>query len=153
MLSERFEHAMRLMVILCRRSPQGHTPEELVQLAQIPASEVQEFLGALARGGLVAQAQDQWRSAREAAKITLADVIALVAPIRRITTCPMGYAEHGVNLCPLHRTLDNALGALEIAFQRTTVHHLLHQPQTNRPLCRFPSLDTEALVLGQRPTP
>ncbi len=152
MLSDRFEHALRLMVILSRRSPEYHTTDELVQLAQLPQNEVLGFLETLARGGLVGQGAPGWSSAKPSTEITLYHVISLVAPITRITTCPMGYAEHGINLCPLHRTLDNALGALEVAFQRTTIHHLLHQPQTSRPLCRFPNAAIEAAVLA-RPTP
>jgi Rrf2 family nitric oxide-sensitive transcriptional repressor len=153
MLSERFEHALRLMVILCRRAPEHHTIDELVQLAQLPPSEVISFLGSLAGGDLVTEGPRGWTSAKPSADITLYGVISLVAPIKRITTCPMGYAEHGINLCPLHRTLDNALGALEVAFQRTTIHHLLHQPQTSRPLCRFPNAAIEAAVLSKPISP
>jgi len=142
MLSDRFEHALRLMVILCRNAPSHHSLAELTHLAQFPEAEVHEYLLALQQGGLV---KPGWTCTIPSNEITLLRVIQLVAPIRRITSCPMGYAEHGLNLCPLHRTIDNALGALETAFQRTTIHHLLHQPETNRPLCRFPHLPTATM--------
>jgi hypothetical protein len=43
-----------------------------------------------------------------------------VGPIKRIKTCPLGLAAHGVRLCPLHKRLDGALAMAEQAFRHTT---------------------------------
>src|SRR4051812_17601041 len=44
-----------------------------------------------------------YRLARPAKEITLLEVVRSMAEIQRITTCPLGIASHGPNLCPLHR--------------------------------------------------
>lgn len=135
MLSDRFEHALRLMVILGRKYPASVPIAELASTAELPQAEASDYLIALEKAGLV---KPGWSCGRPTDQITLIQVMDQVAPIKRITTCPMGYAEHGVNLCMLHRTLDNALGALQAAFQRMTLQHILMEPQSNKPLCRFP---------------
>ena len=61
-----------------------------------------------------------------------------VDPITRITECPLGIEGHGSSLCPLHRGLDNAMAAVEMAFRKMTIHQVLSQPSGSRPLCPFP---------------
>ena len=63
-----------------------------------------------------------------------------VDPIKRITTCPLDLAAHGVRLCPLHRRVDNALAAVEKAFRSTTLAELLAEPTSSKPLCEFPNV-------------
>jgi Rrf2 family nitric oxide-sensitive transcriptional repressor len=139
MLPDRFEHGLRLMVLLCRRAPDLLSLQELTDLSKLPREEVEDLLKSMHNTGLVKKA---WGSLRSDRDITLYDVLTATAQLRRITSCPLGFVEHGANLCPLHRTLDNALGALEVAFRRTTIHHILNQPQTSRPLCRFAAAET-----------
>jgi Rrf2 family nitric oxide-sensitive transcriptional repressor len=136
------------MVLLCRRSPGTHSARELTDLAKLPIEETDNLLLALHNAGLV---KKEWSSMRKDSDITLYDVLLATSQLRRITSCPLGFVEHGINLCPLHRTLDNALGALEVAFKRTTIHHILHQPQTSRPLCRFASAEPDQTPSADAP--
>jgi DNA-binding IscR family transcriptional regulator len=135
MLSDRFEHALRLMVILGRKYPQAIATGELAATSQLTAAETTGYLSALEQAGLVRPA---WACGRPTNEITLLQVMDQVAPIKRITACPMGYTEHGANLCLLHRTLDNALGALQAVFRKMTLQQILIEPELSRPLCRFP---------------
>jgi DNA-binding IscR family transcriptional regulator len=70
-------------------------------------------------------------------KLTLLEVINAVDPVKRIKTCPMDLASHGVNLCPLHRRLDNALASVEKAFGSTTLAEILSETGGSIPLCDF----------------
>jgi DNA-binding IscR family transcriptional regulator len=73
----------------------------------------------------------------EPEKLTLLEVINAVDPVKRIKTCPMDLASHGVNLCPLHRRLDNALASVEKAFGSTTLAEILSETGGSIPLCDF----------------
>src|SRR5262249_9760890 len=73
--------------------------------------------------------------AKPATRLTILDVVNAVEPIRRIRECPLGLKTHGVNLCPLHKRLDQALATVEDAFRRTTLAELLDEPTNSHPLC------------------
>jgi DNA-binding IscR family transcriptional regulator len=77
--------------------------------------------------------------ARPPAELTILEVVDAVEPFRRIRQCPLGLKAHGVNLCPLHRRLDDALALVEDAFRRTTLAEVLDQPSASVPLCEFPT--------------
>jgi DNA-binding IscR family transcriptional regulator len=72
-------------------------------------------------------------------QLTILEVVNAVEPIQRIRTCPLGLAAHGVQLCPLHRRLDNALAMMEAAFGQSTLAEVLHEPTRGKPLCPFPA--------------
>jgi Rrf2 family transcriptional regulator, nitric oxide-sensitive transcriptional repressor len=72
-------------------------------------------------------------------EVTILEVVNAVEPIQRIRTCPLGLAAHGVQLCPLHRRLDNALATVEEAFASSTLAEILAEPSRSIPLCPFPS--------------
>ena len=71
-------------------------------------------------------------------RLTVFDVIQAVDPIRRITACPLGLKGH-MNLCPLHRRLDNAIALVETALRESTIAELLLAPNPRKgipiPLC------------------
>src|SRR5581483_2327474 len=76
---------------------------------------------------------------RPPAELTILEVVNAVEPIQRIRTCPLGLAGHGVNLCPLHRRLDDAMATVESAFGGTTLAEVLAEPAESVPLCEFPA--------------
>src|SRR5690242_11221105 len=58
----------------------------------------------------------------------------------RLIKSQRGLNSHGVNLCPLHRRLDNALALVEDAFRKSTLADLLNEPSASTPLCENPDL-------------
>jgi len=77
---------------------------------------------------------------KEPGALTLLEVVNAVEPIKRIETCPLGLASHGVRLCPLHKRLDGALAMVERAFAQTTLAEVLAEPGESIPLCDFPAM-------------
>jgi len=59
--------------------------------------------------------------------LTVLDVVNTVDPIERIERCPLGLQSHGMNLCPLHKRLDEAIGFIEKAFAKTKIADLVIQ--------------------------
>ena len=51
-----------------------------------------------------------------------------VDPLKRIKSCPLGLQAHAVNLCPLHRKLDDAVKSVEDAFASTTIASVCEEP-------------------------
>ena len=78
-----------------------------------------------------------FRLARRLERMTLLDIVDAVDPLERIRECPLGLAGHGPNLCPLHRTLDEAYAAIEKRFAETTLASLLRERRKSGQ-CPFP---------------
>jgi DNA-binding IscR family transcriptional regulator len=72
---------------------------------------------------------------RDPGTLTLWEVVNALEPFQRITTCPLGLGSHGSHLCPLHSSLDHALGTMETLFRSMTVSQMLSQTGAATPLC------------------
>ncbi len=141
MLSQTAEYALRAAVCLAASPDERLTTPRIAAITRVPAGYLSKVLQALARAGLV----ESYRGlgggfvlARPAAELTVLEVINAVDPIRRITTCPLHIAAHGTSLCPLHRRLDGAIAAVEVAFAATTIAEILAEPE-GAGFCQFPT--------------
>jgi len=109
----------------------SHTAQDIAQNTRIPLDYLAKILNSLSRAGLVSAQRGRhggFQAARPAAEISVLDVVAAVDPVRRIFTCPLGLTEHGTDLCPLHRKLDDAARSMEETFQATTIGSLAGVP-------------------------
>jgi Rrf2 family transcriptional regulator, nitric oxide-sensitive transcriptional repressor len=141
MISQTAEYALRAIVFLADHPAEAQTAEAIAKDTKVPVGYLAKIMQGLARSGLVTSQRGLYGGFtinRPIKELTIYDVIQAVDPIRRITECPLGLEGHGTALCPLHRGLDNAMAAVEMAFKKLTIYQVLNQPQTNRPLCNFP---------------
>src|SRR5688500_15036031 len=112
------------MVYLASVAGQTPTNAQISSATRTPAAYLAKVVRSLARAGLLRSQRGLHGGssiARAPDQITIHDVVQAVDPIQRITTCPLGLKNHGVNLCPLHRRLDDALGLVSDAFKTTTL--------------------------------
>ncbi|MBC7834139.1 MAG: Rrf2 family transcriptional regulator [Phycisphaerales bacterium] len=138
MFSQTTEYALRAMAWLAL------SPDELVPTGAIaertlvPEHYLAKVLQSLAAANLIKGRRGVgggYRLARRAEDITLLDVVRSVMVVERITTCPLGLPNHGPNLCPLHRAVDDAAKAIIDIFGERTLRDLVAAPQQNKPLC------------------
>lgn len=149
MFSQTVEYALRAMVFLAMESPASRTTEEIAEATKVPRAYLAKVLQSLSRGKLIQTQRGIGGGialSRPPAGLTILEVINAVDPIRRITSCPLGIATHGTNLCPLHSRLDRALGLVESTFGSTTLANLLEEESASRPLC-----DPKCAVVGLTP--
>jgi Rrf2 family protein len=144
MFSQRVEYALRAMVHLAYESPAPRTIGQIARATRVPPAYLAKVLQGLVQAGLLQSQRGVgggFSLAQAPAELTILAVVNAVDPIRRIQTCPLGLAAHGVRLCPLHRRLDNALALVENAFRKTTLAEVLAEPSSSVPLCEFPAAD------------
>lgn len=142
MFSQTVEYALRAAVYLADQASEPQTTEQIAAVTRVPHAYLSKVLQGLARGGIVTSQRGLHGGfvlARPAARITILEVVNAVDPIRRIRECPLGFASHGVNLCPLHRRLDDALASVEKAFGDSTLAEVLAEPTRSVPLCSMPA--------------
>jgi len=141
MFSQTVEYALRAVVHLADRAPASRTTDQIAAATRVPRAYLSKVLHSLTAAGLVQSQRGVGGGmalAKPPGELTILEVVNAVEPIRRITTCPLGLAAHGVRLCPLHRRVDDALALVEDAFRRTTLAEVLAEPTSSVPLCDFP---------------
>lgn len=142
MFSQTSEYALRVIVYLASLNGKQATISQIADATRTPEGYLAKVLRCLALAELIrSQRGPQGGSilARSARQITVLDVIQAVDPIQRITSCPLGIRGHGINLCPLHRRLDQAIAMVEDAFKKTTIAELAVTPAGHQPLCDPPA--------------
>jgi len=141
MISQTAEYALRAIVYLASQPGEPRTVQQIAEATRVPAGYLSKVMQGLSRAGLVHSQRGLHGGFTLNAtpdRLTVFDVVQAVDPLRRITSCPLGLKGH-VNLCPLHRRLDNAMGLVEKALRESTIAELLAEPNPKKgipiPLC------------------
>ena len=136
MLSQTTEYALRAVVYLARDPDRARTSQEIATGTHVPAGYLYKVLQALGKVGLVQSQRGLhggFTLSRSPEHLTILQVVKAVDEVPRIHECPVGL--HKDRLCPLHRRLDEAMGALEKQLDQATISMLLEEPGGCRPLC------------------
>ncbi len=137
MIPQAVEYSLRAMALLSQHPGQALTVRAIATRGQVPRPYLSKLLQGLARAGLVRSQRGiggGYTLTRDPATITLADVVHVIEPLKRITRCPLGIVGH-TTLCSLHRKLDQALATVEQAFCETTLADLFKESGVPSPLC------------------
>ena len=141
MISQTAEYALRVVVILAAADGKAVVTRDIAAGTKIPIGYLAKVLQQLGRAGIVGSQRGLHGGfvlARDPDELTVYDVVHVVDPIRRITTCPLGLRSHRGSLCPLHRRLDDAAELVERAFRDSSIAQLLRERSANTPLCEQP---------------
>ena len=141
MLSQTVEYALRAATYLATDPKACRTVDQIAEVTKVPVAYLSKVMQQLVREKIVASRRGiggGFTLLRSPENLHILEIVQAVDPIQRITTCPLGLAAHGTQLCPLHRRLDNALALMEKAFGGTTLAEVLAEPTTSVPLCDFP---------------
>jgi Rrf2 family protein len=144
MFSRTVEYALRAVVYLASREGEARTAQQVAEATKVPPGYMAKVLQSLHREGLVHSQRGLhggFTLTRSPDLVTVLDIIQAVDPIQRIRGCPLGLKGH-VNLCPLHRRMDQAIALVENALRGSTVAELLLEPSAERgipiPICPWP---------------
>jgi Rrf2 family nitric oxide-sensitive transcriptional repressor len=148
-ISTTAEYALRAIVFLADNPGASHTSDRISATTKVPVGYLSKILQGLVRAGLVNSQRGPYGGftlAADSDELTVHDVVQAVDPIHRIQRCPLDISEHGSNLCPLHRMLDNVVASVERAFRKVTIRSLLVDGGGSHPLCAFPHQQVDPLA-------
>ncbi len=137
-ISHTVEYALRSVVWLASQAGQPQTVQQIAEAMHVPSNYLAKVMNSLKRTGLVEARRGLgggYVLTQAGDKLTVLDVVNTIDPIERITGCPLGLTPHGVNLCPLHRRLDEAIGLIEEAFRKTKIADLVAEAAETGLLC------------------
>ena len=140
MISKTAEYALRAITILAGQPKSPASADSLAKTTKVPRRYLTRVMQDLTAAGLVNSRSGPgggYVLAKAIDDLTILDVINAVAPLERITSCPLGLTSH-TSLCPLHAELDRAYAATEAAFSAVTIKQLLESTNPILPLCEIP---------------
>jgi Rrf2 family transcriptional regulator, nitric oxide-sensitive transcriptional repressor len=143
MFSQTVEYALRAVACLAQRAPDSVSADDIAVVTKIPRAYLSKVLQQLRRSGVVIcnrGVNGGNRLAIPPEQLTILTIVDAVEPIKRIERCPLELAAHGVQLCPLHRRMDNAIGEVRRALAESTLAEMLSEPSESIPLCPFPAI-------------
>ena len=138
MFSQTVEYALRATVHLAMNNDQPQKTNQIADATQVPTAYLAKVLRELNRHGLVRSQRGLGGGislAKSPQEMTVLEIVNAVDPVTRIKTCPLQLSSHGVQLCALHRRMDNALAMVESAFAETTLAQILKESTERLPLC------------------
>lgn len=151
MLSQTIEYALRAMTFLASiDGDASFNSETIAERTKVPKGYLSKILRDLVVADLIVSQRGPnggFTLSRSAAKISMLDVVNAVDPIPRIRKCPLGNPAH-IQLCPLHRRLDNAIAMIEQEFGRTSLAEVLETSAKSAGQCR--TLVTPTIRGGKR---
>ena len=131
MFSKTTEYAFRASVFLCEAQGRRVPAQEVAAATHVPVRYISKVLLTLTVAGLFESQRGPcggfWRT-RDPAELSLLDIVQAIAPIERISACPLGLKEHCETLCPLHRELDNLAKVAIQQLADTSLKSLMQQP-------------------------
>jgi Rrf2 family protein len=138
MISQTAEYALRAITHLAFNAEAPQTNKQISATTLVPMPYLSKVLQSMARAGLIRShrgLRGGFTLAKSPEDLTVYEVIDAVDPLLRIRSCPLGLRSHGINLCPLHRRLDDAMGMVEKAFRDSTIADIISEPTESKPLC------------------
>ena len=132
MISQTSDYALRTLLYLASRDGQPATTRQIAKAAGIPASYLCKILRSLSRAGLIRSQRGLHGGStlgRDPGLISVYDVVAAVNRTPRIKMCPLDLGVHRVELCPLHRWLEDALAMIERTLRQSTIADLVEKTQ------------------------
>src|SRR6266540_5219257 len=98
MFSQTVEYALRAVVHLASKAPNGQTTEEIAKATKVPQAYLSKVLQSLVQAGVVKSQRGiggGMSLVKKPSELTILEVVNAVDPIKRIETCPLELAAHG----------------------------------------------------------
>lgn len=137
MLSKTAEYALRAAVCLAQPTRPTQSAQVLAVQTKVPRRYLHKVVQDLVAAGLVRSQPGPgggYSLAKSADDISILDVVNAVAPIERITHCPLGLKSH-TTLCPLHKELDDAYAHTQQSLGRVSLGQVVRSSSKIVPLC------------------
>jgi Rrf2 family transcriptional regulator, nitric oxide-sensitive transcriptional repressor len=138
MISQTAEYALRSVVCLASTPQTALTTGQIAKVTKVPGSYLSKVLQALGRAEIVRSQRGLhggFSLAKPAEELSLLEVINAVDPMQHIDKCPLDLAQHGSNLCPLHKRLNDSIHMIEKTYRESTIGELLRESTGSKPLC------------------
>lgn len=137
-VSQTAEYALRAVVWLAQHPGEPQTTQALAVATRVSQTYLPKVFQHLIRAGVISGQRGVgggYTLQRDPELLSLLDVVDCVDPIERIERCPLNLSTHGVNLCPLHRVLRDAIDEVRARLSAVTIGSVVRDAGDLKPLC------------------
>lgn len=138
MFSQSVDYALRATVCLAMNPDKLLTTEFIAKITKVPAPYLAKIIKSLSRVGIITSQRGVnggSRLAKSAENISVLDVMNAVDPMKRIDYCPLNLPNHGINLCPMHHKLNDAITVVERVLSDSSIQDLISEKTQSIPMC------------------
>ncbi len=128
MLSATGEYALRIMIHLAESQGKPLISDKIAEATKVPADYAVKVLQLLGRAKMVRGQRGRrggFSLRCDPQTTTLLDVVDVIDPLERITTCPLGRKAHRRRLCPLHTYIDEVIELLQDSLSQMTLQSVI----------------------------
>lgn len=138
MISTTGEYALRAAIFLAQHHPEPQTTSVIAANTKVSPGYLSKILQAMVKAELIHSQRGLhggFTLVKEPGELGVLEVLDSVgsAP-QRITKCPLDLKGH-VELCPVHRLVDEAVAAAQCAFGKATLADLTQGTRGSGPFC------------------
>lgn len=138
MFSQSVDYALRATVCLAMNPDKVLTTDSIAKITKVPAPYLAKIIKSLSRVGIIASQRGVnggSRLAKSAQSISVLDVMNAVDPMKRIDYCPLNLPNHGINLCPMHHKLNDAMTVVGRVLSDSSIQDLISEQTQSIPMC------------------
>lgn len=134
-ISDAAEYALRAVMWLAEGERVGgkFKHREIAEGTQAAPGYLIKALQSLVKAGILSAQRGSmggFSLVRDASELTVLEVVNAVDLIERIHVCPLRVKCLRKSLCPMHRSLDDAMGAIETSLKKSTIQELVDQKRS-----------------------
>jgi len=148
MLSTTSEYALRIMIALTESSSDLMTTEQIARITNVPVDYAGKVLQWLGRAKLVRGRRGRgggFKLLCDPSETSLLDIVNVIDPLTRITSCPLERETHRDHLCALHQRIDDVLALLEESLGGMSLTNVIEDSDGAPALCQ-PTEEVEMTV-------
>ena len=128
LLSEASEYGLRAVVWMAQCPAEPQKVKDIAAQIKAAPGYLVKVLQELAKAGILSArrgSQGGFLLERDPSRLTALDVINAIDPFERIATCPLALDAHALELCPVHRRIDDAMATIEENFRQLTIRDVI----------------------------
>ncbi len=157
LLSDACDYGLRAVIWLAQRPAEAYKVKEIAEGTKAAPGYLIKVLQELTKAGILTARRGShggFTLQSDPASLTALDVINAIDPIERIESCPLQFKSHSLQLCAMHRCIDDAMASIEETFQRTTIRDVIESGQRSESLCKVlgPPSKAEPVSIGNNAT-
>ena len=130
LLTDANEYGLRAVIWMAQHPGEPFKVKDLADSIHAAPGYLIKVLQSLAKAGILTGRRGTrggFTLQADPAKLTALDIINAIDGFERIGSCPLALSAHESSLCPVHRSIDDAMHQIEESFRRLLICDVIEQ--------------------------
>ena len=140
LLSEACEYGLRAVVWMAQCPDEPQKVKDIAEQIKAAPGYLVKVLQELTKAGILSARRGShggFTLRRDPSELTALDVLNAIDPLERITNCPLDSDAHKLDLCLIHRRIDDAMAMIEDSFGQLTIREVIANSSASDSPCEI----------------